>query len=328
MIRADMDALPIQEETGLEFASCNPGVMHACGHDSHSAMVFTAGLILRDLAQKAPGALKGTVGLIFQPAEELAPGGARAMLADGLLRDVPKPGAIYGQHVNPGLPSGYLGFRPGMMMAGVDDLIIKIRGRGGHAAAPHLLADPVHAAAQVIIALQSLVSRSSNPETPTVLSFGRLQADGAFNIIPDAVEMRGTFRTVDKAWRSLALSRIEKICHNIAEAFDCSAEIQIIEGYPPVRNHPGVNDFARSMAVEYLGPEKVVDLPLVMWAEDFAYYGEQGPSCFYNLGISKDPAQAKPLHNARLDLDEEAMATGAGFMAWLALRDLERQAGL
>ena len=319
-LRADMDALPIGEKNGHGFCSTVDGVMHACGHDGHTASLLTAGRILARLRDT----LSGTVRLIFQPAEERAPGGAQAMIGDGALES-PRVRSVFGQHVNPDLPVGTVGFNPGLFMASTDDVVITVRGRGGHAAKPHDAVDPIAIASQLIVTLQQVVSRSANPITPSVLTFGRFVAEGAINVIPDTAELAGTFRTVDERWREEALGQIEAISRDLVASLGGTAQVEIRRGYPPVVNDAGATALARERAVEYLGEDRVVDLPPAMWAEDFAYFAKERPACFYNLGVRNEKRGiVHPVHSSRFDLDEEALRVGGGLMAWIALGALER----
>lgn len=316
-LRADFDALPIHEQNDVPFKSTVPGVMHACGHDAHTAMLITALEILAEL-----DGWKGSVIGIFQPAEEKTPGGAQTMIEGGVLEN-PRPAHILGQHINPGLRAGTVGFRPGMMMASADEITILVKGRGGHAASPHLTIDPIVVSAQIIMGLQQVVSRSADPQTPSVLSFGRIFGDGAMNVIPDEVVMYGTFRTIDEEWRAEALHRIETLAMQTALAMGAQCTVTIDPGYPVVSNDEELTLRCRSAAEAYAGKDSVVDLPLVMWAEDFAYYGREVPGCFYNLGVS-NPSRGwtSSLHSATLMIDESALEFGAGLMAWLAYGDL------
>ena len=321
-LRADMDALPVTEAAEHEYASCRTGVMHACGHDGHSASLLTAGRILTRFADE----VRGTVRLVFQPAEERAPGGARAMVEAGVLEQ-PRVLEVYGQHVNTELPAGTVGFAAGLFMASADEIYLTVRGRGGHAAKPHQANDPVIIASTLIVTLQQIVSRAADPIVPSVLTFGRVIANGAANVIPDSVEIAGTFRTVDEAWREEALRRIERTAKEITAALGGEAELRIVRGYPAVVNDPEVTAFARERAVEYLGAERVVALPPAMWAEDFAYYAQQRPACFYNLGVrNEERGIVHAVHTPRFNLDEDALAVGAGLLAWIAVGALEARA--
>ncbi len=319
-LRGDMDALPIQEENEVEYASKNPGVMHACGHDVHTTCLLGAAQILKS----QEGELSGGVRLLFQPAEERIPGGASLMIADGALRN-PDVQLIFGQHVYPEMEQGHVGFRPGIYMASADELYITIHGKGGHAALPHRLIDPVLIAAHVITSLQQMVSRRSNAAIPTVLSIGKIIGMGATNIIPDKVTLEGTLRTIDETWRSEAHGLIRQLINGICESMGATAEIEIRKGYPCLVNEPDLTVWAKRKAEELLGDTFVHDLPLRMTAEDFAYYGQEIPACFYRLGISNASKKlGAPLHTSRFDIDEDALETGSALMAWLAIEALRR----
>jgi hippurate hydrolase len=319
MLRADMDALPILEENDFDFASQNAGKMHACGHDAHTSSLLGTAMILSRL--KAD--LRGTVRFVFQPSEEKIPGGARAMIEAGALAEDaagPAPTSAFGQHVMPDLPAGTIGIRSGMFMASADELTIVVRGQGGHAAAPHRLrADAVYVAAQVIVALQSIISRNCPPDVPSVLSFGRVTADGAFNVIPDTVRLDGTLRAMDEAWRRRALELVQRVATQTAQAFGAEAEVDINHGYPALYNHPDTTAFVRRCAEDYVGADHVVDADLWFAAEDFAYYLREVPGTFYLLGV-RNEAQGitHGLHTPRFTIDEEALRLAPGFMAYLA----------
>ncbi len=318
-LRGDMDALPIHEENDVPYASKNPGVMHACGHDVHTTCLLGAAMVLK----KHESHLKGAVRFIFQPAEERIPGGASLMIADGALRN-PNVNLIFGQHVYPDMEAGHVGFRPGIYMASADELYITVIGKGGHAALPHKLNDPVIAAAQIVIALQQLVSRRSDPTLPSVLSVGKVIANGATNVIPDKVIMEGTFRTLDEGWRSAAHEEIERIVHNTAAAMGVTADLEIRKGYPCLVNHPELTSWSMKMAEELFGASQVHELPIRMTAEDFAYFAQKIPACFYRLGTSNTVKRiGAPLHTSKFDIDESALQTGTALMAWLAVNALQ-----
>jgi amidohydrolase len=315
-LRADMDALPIHERNNVDYISQNPGVMHACGHDAHTACALGAVRILHELRDE----WKGRIRVLFQPAEERIPGGASLMIRDGALD--PRPQSMLGQHVYPELPAGKVGFKPGIYMASADELYFTVKGKGGHAALPQRLHDPVIAAAQLIINLQQVVSRNAPPEIPTVLSMGKIIADGATNIVPNEVYMEGTFRTFDEAWRSRAHEIIARICSATGDTFGVEVQVEIRKGYPFLVNDEVVTARAKAAAIDFLGEDQVVDLGIRPTAEDFAYYSQLVPSCFYRLGTaSPDGRFTSGLHTPTFDIDETALTTGAGLMAWLALEE-------
>jgi amidohydrolase len=315
-LRADMDALPILEKTGAGYQSQNPGVMHACGHDVHTACLLGAADILHQLRSE----WEGTVVAVFQPGEELNPGGASLMLKEGALEQ-PKPGAIWGQHVFPELEVGKVGFRPGLMMAAADEVHITVKGRGGHGALPHKVIDPVVVASHVVIALQQLVSRQAHPLKPTVLSIGKMIADGANNVIPFEVKMEGTLRTFDEEWRFEAHKIIERIAKHTALAFGAEADVHIDVGYPCLYNDEALTLRSIEKAREFLGADNVVDLEMRMTAEDFSFYTHHMPGCFFRLGTadSDGKGNAFPVHHNQFDINERAMITGMGLMAWMAV---------
>lgn len=317
--RADIDALPIHENTGLSFASKNAGIMHACGHDVHSACLMGALLIMQQLRKHWDGQLT----YIFQPGEEVLPGGASLLIEKGVL-ETPAVSTIVGQHVFPELVAGKVGFRAGNYMASTDELHITITGKGGHGALPHRTADPVYAAAQVVVNLQSIVSRNAPAGIPSVLSIGKFIAEGATNVIPETVALAGTFRTMDENWRRQAHQRIEEIITHTAEGLGCKAEIQLLKGYPVLYNDPELTAFCKSEAIQFLGAENVVDLEVRMTAEDFAWYSQQVPGCFYRLGTAgPDASCSHSVHSPLFSIDETALETGMGLMAWLLFKQME-----
>ena len=318
-LRADMDALPITEMNECEYKSLNVGVMHACGHDVHMASLLGAARILNELRHE----FAGTARLIFQPSEEKFPGGALAMINDGVLKN-PEPAKIFGQHVLPTLEAGKVGFKAGRYMASTDEVYLTVKGRGGHAATPELNVDPVLIASHILVALQQVVSRAAPPGIPTVLSFGRVIAEGRTNIIPSEVKLDGTFRTFDETWRAQAHQKITSIAQGLAASMGGACEVFIDKGYPFLVNDDQVTFEAKALAQHYLGVENVVDLDQRMTAEDFAYYSHIIPACFYRLGV-KNPEweNIRNLHTAEFDADERSLETGMGLMAWLALGALK-----
>lgn len=317
-LRADMDALPIKELNTHDFCSNRPGVMHACGHDAHTSMLLIAAKILKKIENQ----LNGQVKLIFQPAEEKLPGGALGIIRDGGLKN-PTPVSITGQHVFPNLESGKVGFKSGPYMASADEITITIKGKGGHAAMPDQINDTVLTAAQLIVNLQQVVSRFAPPGIPSVLSFGRVIADGIFNIIPNEVLIQGTFRTFNEEWRAKAKQHIRNIAENTANSSGTTAEVLIEDGYPFLINDEKTTETARKAAIEYMGTENVVELSQRMTAEDFAWYSQQMPSCFYRIGTANvHKGITSNLHSPTFDIDEESLMHGAGLMAWIAAYQL------
>lgn len=319
-LRADIDALPIAEANQVPYKSKNEGIMHACGHDVHTSSLLGAARILNELRDS----FDGTIKLIFQPAEERLPGGASIMIKEGVLEN-PKPRSIFGQHVHPPLEVGKIGLKPGKYMASADELYMTVTGKGGHAALPHDGVDPIVIAAHIVTALQQIASRNADPSMPTVLTFGHIASTGgATNVIPNEVKLKGTFRTMDETWRFEAHQRMKKMAEGIAESMGGRCELDIQVGYPALVNHDALTHKVKSWAVEYLGPENVVDLPIRMTAEDFAYYSQEMPACFYRLGTG-NPAKGitSPIHTNTFDVDEDCLALSTGLMAWLALKELE-----
>lgn len=318
-LRADMDALPITEvNDGRSYRSKNEGVMHACGHDVHTTSLLGAATIINELKDS----FEGTVKLVFQPGEEKLPGGASLMIKDGVLQN-PKVDVMIGQHVMPQIPAGKTGFRKGLYMASTDEIFVTVKGKGGHGAMPHFNIDPVLISAHIIVALQQIVSRVANPAIPSVLSFGKVIAQGATNVIPPEVYMEGTFRTLDEKWRYEAHEKMKKMAEGIAESMGGSVDFDIHVGYPFLKNDTDLTGRCQDHAREYLGASEVSDLDVWMAAEDFAYYSQEVPSCFYRLGVRNESRGiVHSVHHPSFDIDESALENGAGLLAWLAISEL------
>ena len=315
LLRADMDALPVLEENKVDDCSINKGKMHACGHDVHSASLIGTALILNELKSN----FNGTIKLVFQPGEEKIPGGAKLMIKEGLLQNNPQ--ACIAQHVYPDLPTGKVGFRSGTYMASADEIYVTIKGKGGHAALPHLLNDPILMASQIVTNLQQIVSRYNKPDNPSVLSFGYVKADGETNIIPDIVTLKGTFRTFDETWRFKAHNKMKEIANSICEAAGGSCDFDIKVGYPFLVNDENITKLSKDAAQKFLGVENVVDLDLRMTSEDFAFISQKSPSCFYRLGTG-DGKSIRRLHTSTFDIDEKCLSISSGLMAYIALKQI------
>ncbi|MBZ0203172.1 MAG: amidohydrolase [Ignavibacteria bacterium] len=312
-LRADIDALPIQENTGLPFTSKNIGIMHACGHDAHTAMLYGAAKILKELKNE----LNGSVKLIFQPAEEKNPGGASILIKNGVLKN-PRVDAIFGQHIIVDKPAGSLGFCPGVTFASQDELYITIYGRQSHGAKPHKSIDPIVVASQVILALQSVVSRNTDPYEPIVITIGKIEGGSATNIIPSEVKMCGTIRTLNEKLRKKSLKLIDRTIKGITSAAGAKYKFTISPGYPELNNDIKLTEFARKTAEKYSGRSNLFKAERIMGAEDFAFYLKKVPGTFYRIGVGN----TTDIHTPTIDIDEKALSVGAGFMAFLAINYL------
>ncbi len=317
-IRADMDALPIREMNEVPYRSQHDGRMHACGHDVHSASLLGCIRILSQMKEVLPGHIQ----FVFQPGEERIPGGARLMLEENCFAEE-EPELMIAQHVYPDMITGRVGFREGQYMASADEVFITVKGKGGHAALPEKLTDPVLITAHIITALQQVVSRNAPAGIPTVLSFGKITGNGAVNVIPDKVYLEGTFRTLDETWRKKAHQIIGKIAKGTAEAMGGTLDLEIRHGYPSLYNDPAVTRLVRKAAEEWLGADKVESLDVRMTAEDFSYFSQKYPSVLYRLGVSAKPGSAGALHTPTLNIDEKALQTAMELFSFIALKTAE-----
>ncbi|GAO44806.1 M20 metallopeptidase family protein [Flavihumibacter petaseus] len=311
-LRADMDALPIEEANDIPYRSTRPGIMHACGHDVHTSCLLGAAQILSELRSE----WSGTVKLIFQPGEEKNPGGASLLIKEGVLEN-PAPASIFGLHVHPQLPTGQVSFRGGKVMASADELYITVRGKGGHAAAPHLTTDTLLVASQIVVALQQVISRNRDPHQPSVLSITSIQGGHTTNVIPAEVKMMGTFRAMDEEWRFKAHTLIRNIVEGIAHSLGAEVDLHIDVGYPTVYNNEQLHVKARKLAIDYMGAPHVEETELRMGAEDFGYYSQKIPGCFFRLGVmNAGKGITSGVHTPTFNIDEDAIQTGMGMMAW------------
>ena len=325
LLRADLDALPIEEKNNVAYISQNVGVMHACGHDAHTASVLGTAIILNQLKNE----FEGTVKIMFQPGEEVLPGGSSLMIKEGVLQN-PKVDVAIAQHVFPSMEVGKVGFREGMYMASTDELHITITGKGGHAAMAGDYNNPLVVAAHIISEIENQfpfvidtegVARNTQNNIPTVIAFGKIEGKGATNVIPESVYLAGTFRTMDEAWRKEVKTKITDIINSVCAKYNTKADINIIDGYPFLTNDVETTKHCKQAAIEYLGKENVEDLPLRMTAEDFAYITQQVPSCFYRLGTgNKEKGISSGVHTSTFDIDEKALEIASGLMAWMVLK--------
>lgn len=319
MLRADIDALPIVEQNKTDYVSKYKGVMHACGHDVHSASVIGAAHILNTFKNE----FEGTVKIIFQPGEEVLPGGASLMIKEGVLKN-PNVNIAVAQHVHPSMEVGKVGFKSGMYMASTDEIYLTITGKGGHAAMPADYNNPLLIASEVLLELKKKFPNDGKSRIPTVLAFGKIEGAGATNVIPEKVEIQGTFRTMDEKWRAEAHDIITKTVLEVCNRNNAKADLNIMRGYPFLVNDENVTETCRAAAIVYLGKENVEELPLRMTAEDFAYFSQELPVCFYRLGTgNKAKGIVSGVHTPTFDIDEEALRIGSGLMAWLALEQLK-----
>lgn len=315
MLRADMDALPIQEMNDVPYKSIREGIMHACGHDVHSASLLGVASIVNDHQRD----LQGSLQLLFQPGEEKLPGGASIILKEGLFKKY-KPSWIAAQHVFPPLPAGHVGFRSGLYMASADEIYITITGKGGHAATPHLCIDPIPIAARIVSALQEMISRTLDPIIPAVLTIGKIYSHGGTtNVIPEKVSLEGTLRALDESWRVKTHERIHQLVKSICEGSGAQSDIRIEIGYPSLKNDDEVTSLFREKAKEYLGEDFVHELPLRLTSEDFAFYSREIPATFYRLGTGFEGKENPAVHSNRFDIDERALETGMGLMSFVVL---------
>lgn len=315
-LRADIDALPISEKNEVEYKSQNEGVMHACGHDVHTSSMLGVCKILNDIKNS----FEGTFKIVFQPGEELLPGGASLMLKEGALKN-PNAELIIGQHVYPQLEAGQVGFKKGMYMASADEIYVTVKGKGGHGALPDKCIDSILLASHIIVALQQIVSRNANPTIPSVLTFGHIEGLGATNIIPNEVKIKGTFRTFDEIWRKEAKIKMKKMAETIAEGMGGSCDFNIHDGYPFLSNDDETTEIAWNAANEFLGKKMVIPLDLRMTSEDFSFYSQEIPSCFYRLGIANmNKGINSGLHTNTFDIEHESLRTSIGLMSFIAVK--------
>jgi amidohydrolase len=310
-LRADLDALPILEENEVDYKSQNPGIMHACGHDVHTAILLGVCEILNEVKDELPYSVK----VIFQPGEEKNPGGASLMIAENVL-NVPRVKEIFALHVFPDLPVGQLGFKEGLYMASCDEIYLTIIGKGGHGATPNNCIDPIAIGATLVTTLQQIISRKCDPKTPSVLTFGHFEAIGSTNIIPSKAILKGTFRTMDEEWREQAIRLIERQIHSIVEGMGAKAELEISRGYPFLENNPELTHRTRQKAIDFFGKENVCDLPIRLSSEDFSFYAQQIPACFFRIGVRNElKGITFGVHHPKFDIDPEALKTGMCAMA-------------
>ncbi len=313
-LRADMDALPIQEDTTLDYKSTKDHCMHACGHDSHVASLLGVAKVLSEIKDE----MEGTVLFIFQPGEERHPGGARLMLQDNVFSDY-KPDVILAQHASVDYPMGSVAFRSGQIMASADEVHLTIKGKGGHAALPHLYNDTVLCASQILVSLQQISARIKDPLIPMVLSFGKLIADGSTNVIPEEVKLSGTFRTFDENWRSVCKGHIRRIATETALAYGCVCDVDLPDGYPSVNNDFEVTKVSKQYATEVVGENNIKELEVRMTGEDFSFFSQEYPSTFFRFGIKGNTNKnTGNLHTPNFEIDLDVFKTSVSVMSWMA----------
>ena len=315
LLRADMDALPITEKNNVPYKSCNEGIMHACGHDVHSACALGAAFILNNLKDE----WEGTVKIMFQPGEEVLPGGAKLMIEAGVLKN-PKVDKAIALHVFPSMQVGKVGFKSGMYMASTDELYLTVNGKGGHAAIPADYINPLIIASEILLEINTTFMTENNAKPPTVIAFGSIEGKGATNVIPDKVELKGTFRTMNEKWRKNVHSQLNQIIKKHSLKYGIKSTLTIVKGYPFLVNNESFTSQCITNAQHYLGNKNVEELPLRMTAEDFAFISQKVPSCFFRLGTANiERKTTAGVHTPTFDVDEEALKIGMGLLAQLAV---------
>lgn len=324
LLRADMDALPIEEKNDVSYKSANAGIMHACGHDVHSSIALGTAFILNELKEE----FEGTVKIMFQPGEEVLPGGASLMIDAGVLEN-PKVDKAIALHVFPSMETGKVGFKSGMYMASTDELYITVNGKGGHAAMPADYVNPLIIASEILLEINNRYMKpnalvgTAGESIPTVVAFGKIEGKGATNIIPEKIELAGTFRTMDEKWRESVHQQLKNIVKTISEKYNIESVIRIEKGYPFLVNDKDLTNSCFALSQDFLGKENIEELPLRMTAEDFAFITQKVPSCFFRLGTAnKEQGITSGVHTPTFNIDENALETGVGLMTWLTINEL------